>query len=50
MAENDKFVAPVDVQEQLQKTAKIYRNKLITMPTRLPQFRDGQGDGLWFPG
>jgi hypothetical protein len=34
MAENDKFVAPVDVKEQLQKTAKIYRNKLITMPTR----------------
>ena len=34
MAENDKFVAPVDVKEQLQKTAKTYRNKLITMPTR----------------
>ena len=34
MSETNKFVAPVDVHEQLQKTAKIYRNKLITMPTR----------------
>ena len=34
MAETNNFLAPVDVQEQLQKTAKTYRNKLITMPTR----------------
>lgn len=34
MSETNKFVAPVDVHEQLQNTAKKYRNQLITMPTR----------------
>ncbi len=33
MAEN-KFIAPADVAEQLQKTAQTYRQQLITMPTR----------------
>ena len=34
MADTNKFVAPADVHEQLQKTAKKYRNDLITMPTK----------------
>ncbi len=32
--ENNKFIAPADVHEQLQKTAKTYRKQLITMPTK----------------
>lgn len=34
MAEENKFIAPADVHEQLQKTAKTYRKRLITMPTK----------------
>ena len=34
MAEENKFIAPADVHEQLQKTAKTYRKQLITMPTK----------------
>lgn len=34
MADTNKFIVPVDVEEQLQKTAKTYRQKLITMPTK----------------
>ncbi len=31
---DSKFIAPADVDEQLQKTAKTYRQQLITMPTK----------------
>lgn len=34
MAEENKFIAPANVHEQLQKTAATYRKQLITMPTR----------------
>ena len=33
MADN-KFIAPADVDVQLQNTAKTYRSQLITMPTK----------------
>lgn len=34
MAEDNKFIAPANVHEQLQKTAALYRKQLITMPTK----------------
>ena len=34
MAEENKFIAPANVHEQLQKTAATYRKQLITMPTK----------------
>lgn len=34
MTDSSKFLAPVDVDKQLQKTAQTFRQQLITMPTR----------------
>lgn len=34
MPDTNKFIAPADVDEQLQKTARTYRSQLITMPTK----------------
>ena len=34
MSEENKFIAPANVHEQLQKTAATYRKQLITMPTK----------------